>query len=257
MSTQFEIITKYSDYEIHSIEYFITQLENEIEYRDIKGLSNGRIDLVNISKEHPLVTLMDAQLNSERNSDDLRSNILPAISVTPGNMTDGGFTLAKGLQSEIVDDDFIAILDSFADKTNKEKQEDLLITNSQIESIKEKYNRVPAGAMRVQINEWHKNEEINISVWSESPDTDILFSNLTDSLLAAIAIGFAGDNSRIRSFKYDIVRGLTNFNHGRVIFGSEYNLTFINTYRNFMIYTDPVITDVEFNGTFTTPGEET
>lgn len=251
------IITKYSDYAIHSIEYFISQIESELEYRDIAGLTNNRIQKVNILKEHPLASLMAASLSDIRNADLIRSNIIPAISVTPGNITEEGFTLGQAFQPEIVDTAFINVLKDFYELTEKEIQNDVLLTKKQIEDIIAEYRRVPANSMRVQRNEYFKNEEINISVWSEIPDIDILLGNVVDSILAAIQVGFAGDNSRLRYFRYRISKGLTNFNFGRILYGSEYSLTFLNSYNNFIVYTDDVLSGHDFTGTFLIPGEET
>jgi hypothetical protein len=43
--------------------------------------------------------------------------------------------------------------------------------------------------------------------------------------------------------QYKVVKGLTNFNFGRVLFGTEYSITFMNTYNNFTIYKESVITE--------------
>lgn len=249
------IITKFSDYVIHSVEYFITQIEAELNYRDLSGLTSSHVDMINVTKEHPLASLMAAQLSDVRNADALRSSIVPAISVTPGNMSDEGFTLGQSYKSEIVDDVFIEDLKLYLDKTNKEIQDSLLITKTQIETIINEYNRADAGTMRVQKNEWHKNEEINISVWSDSPNLDVLLGNLMDSILAIIQVGFVGDNSRLRYFRYRINKGLTNFNFGRVLYGSEYSLTFFNSFDNYIIYTDEKLSEHDFYGTFETLGE--
>ena len=249
------IITKYSDYAIHSIEFFISQIKAELEYRDIAGLSNNTIQKINVMKEHPLAAIMAASLSDVRNADALRSSIIPAISVTPGNITDEGFTMGQAYQPEIVDDAFIEVLKEFNEKTNKEIQEDVLLTKGQIEDILAAYRRAETGQLRVQRNEYFKNEEINVSVWSASADIDVLLGNIMDSILAMIQVGFVGDNSRLRFFKYRITKGLTNFNYGRVLFGSEYNLTFLNSYNNFIIYSDDVLSGHDFNGTFIVPGE--
>ena len=134
--------------------------------------------------------------------------------------------------------------------------EDLLITYSQIETIISEYNRTPAGGMRAQVNEWFRNEEINLSIWAESPDIDILLGKVVDSVLVSIQGGLLGNDSKMRNMDYKDARGLTNFNYGRVLFGTEYNLTFENSYKNYIIYTDDVVSGVDFYGTFSIPGEE-
>lgn len=247
------IITKYSDYAIQSIEYFIDQIESEIEYRDLYGLSNNTIEKINVTKQHPLVALMAASLNGAGTSL-LRSGILPSVSVTPGSSTDEGFTLGQSYKSEAVDDDFIDLLDEFYAKTNKVKQQDVLLTNTQITTIKNAYTASgTSGGLRVQVNEWRKNEEINISSWSENQDIDILLGNFIDSILASIQVGLVGDNSGIRHFRYKATKGLTNFNFGRVLFGTEFNITLMNTFRNYTIYTDEVLSGHDFYPTLGIP----
>ncbi|MFA5196076.1 MAG: hypothetical protein WC401_09800, partial [Bacteroidales bacterium] len=183
--------------------------------------------------------------------------ILPAISVTPGALTDDGFTLGQSYIPEVVDSEFIDILKEFYMKTIREIQEDVLITKKQIELIMGEYKKAKAGGLRVQRNEWHKNEEINISSWSEHPDIDILLGNLIDAMLASIQVGFAGDNSKIQNFKFKTTKGLTNFNFGKTLHGTEYSLTFLNTFNNYTVYADDVLSGHDFNGTFQTVEEGT
>jgi len=249
------IISKFSDYVIHSIEYFITKIENEIGYRSLPEIFNNKIEKINITKEHPLSTLMAAELSDVRNADALRASIIPAISITPGNLNEHGFTLGQSYKTEAIDDTFIDQLKAYLEKTNKEIQDDVLITKDQISNIISEYNRLSAGKMRSQQNEWHRKEEITIAVWSDTPDVDILLGNLMDSILAEIQVGFAGDNSILRDFSYKSSKGLTNFNFGRTLFGTEYNLTFLNSFNNYIIYTDDVLTEHDLIATFETPGE--
>jgi hypothetical protein len=250
------IITKFSDYILHSIEFFISSIETELSYRDLKGLTNNKIQLIKVIKEHPLAMLMAAHLSDNRNSDNLRSSIIPAISVTPGNSPEGGFTFGKSYEPGNVDSDFIDDLKGFLVKNDKEIQSDVLITKDQIESIISEYNRSSAGEMRYQKNQWHRNEEINISVWSDSADLDILLGNLMDSILTSIQVGFIGDDSPLKDFKYNITKGLVNFNFGRPLYGSEYNLTFLNSFNNYIIYKDDNVSGHTFTGTYRVIGDE-
>jgi hypothetical protein len=110
------------------------------------------------------------------------------------------------------------------------------------------------GVMRCQKHMWGWNEEINISLWSNTPDVDVVMATLLDSILAEIAMGTVGDNSALKNMKYRPTKGLTNFNFGRVLFGTEYNLTFFNTYHNYTIFTEDLISGHDLQGTFTVPG---
>ena len=60
----------------------------------------------------------------------------------------------------------------------------------------------------------------------------------------------------MKNMKFETTRGLTNFNFGRVLFGTEYSLTFLNTYNNYTIFSEQPISDFEAELTYTTPGEE-
>lgn len=249
------LVTKFSDYAIQTVEFFIDSIEAELALRDLPGLFNERIEAIPVSKNHPIVTLMAKQLSESRNGDNLESGIIPGIGVTPGSQTDEIFTLAQSPKTEIIDDTFIDQLKYWSNQTDKETQKELLITKKQIDLIVGEYKRTPSGGMRAQVNEWQRPEEINVSVWSGSADVDIILGTLMDSIMSNIQVGTMGDNSNIRNMKSRVVKGLTNFNFGRVIYGSEYNLTFTNKYNNYTIFTDDVISEHTFEGTFIIPGE--
>lgn len=248
-----KIIAEYSDYIIQSVEFFLDAIEAGIATRDISGLTNGKIELIKPTKEHPLVTLMASQLNPNVNLDNIRSSLIPAVSVTPGNMADEAVTLGKSYQPLTVTDTWITEFKSLLGMTDKNIQRELLISKTQIETIMSEYKKT-TGIMRCQKNMWGWNEEINISAWSDSPNIDVLIGTLLDSVLAKIVTGMVGDNSQIKSMKYRVTKGLTNFNFGRVLFGTEYNLTFFNTYHNYTIYTEDHLSGHDLQGTFTVPG---
>lgn len=254
------IITEYSDYTIQSIEYFIEKIQEKLITRDLNGLTKGKIDIINVTKQHPLVQLVSAQTNQNggRGADLMHSGIFPAISVTPGNMTDEAFTLGQGKKGEIINKEFIDRLKELSKKTNKQIQQDVLITQNQIALIISEYNKVSKTSSQnvlAETHEWSRSEEINVSLWSESADIDILLGTLMDSILSGIKVGFSGDNSTMRKLDFKITKGLTNFQFGRTLFGTEYNLTFLNTYNNYIIYTNNIIDSGELDGTFVIPGE--
>jgi hypothetical protein len=197
--------------------------------------------------------IVNFTLNPNQNEDPLSSGLLPIISVTPGNSADTAFTMANSYNSEAIDDDFIDRLKHFHDLSLREIHSDVLITPTQIEMILERYKH--AAKLLCQTNEFRKNEEINISIWSESADIDELLAKIVESLLATIQVGFAGDDSLIQNMQFRSTRGLTNFNFGKVLFGSEYLLTFLNTYSNYIIYEEDDLSGHTFEGTFQVPGE--
>lgn len=247
------VIAKYSDYSVQSIEYFIDAIKDELALRDISGLTRNTIQKINVTKQHPLVTLMDSSINPNKNLEDTRSSILPAISVTPGNQAEEAATMGKSYQPFTIDDDWITEFKEIANKTQKEILKDGLITVDQANAIMTEYRR-GQGVMRCQKHMWGWNEEINVSLWSDSPDVDVVIATLLDSIFSEIAMGTVGDNSALKNMKYKPTKGLTNFNFGRVLFGTEYNLTFFNTYHNYTIFTEDLISGHDLQGTFTVPG---
>ena len=246
------IITKFSDYTINSIDYFISRIKAELAIRDLKGLTNNRVQMINVSKSHPLATLMGAMLQNS-GADIWRSNIVPGIAVTPGANGEKGFTLGHAYAFEVVDDTFIEYLDELDELTDAEIQDDVLITKGQIALIKAAYVDIETNILRCARTEWRRSEELHISLWADSPDVDILVSNLLDSILSEIQVGF-GSEDKIRDMDVKMVRGLTNFNFGRVLYGSEYTVSFLNTFKNYNIFTDIEITSGEFEGEFIIPG---
>lgn len=251
------LITKYSDYTVNPIEYVIATIKSELALRDLSGLTNGMIEILKPTKQHPLVALMDSAINPNgRNLEDLRSSLLPALSVTPANPVPDGVALGGSPESGVVDDDFIAILEDLYNKTDEEIQSEVLISKPQIELIIGAYRRRGTNRLLYQRKKWNKKEELNISLWSESADLDILLGNVLDSILAIIQ-GEIGDLSPIRECEIRTTKGLTNFNFGRTIFGTEYSLTFLNTYSIYSVYTEQYIRPDSFNAnlTYTIPGE--
>jgi hypothetical protein len=251
------IIEKYSDYSIQTINYFITHIEDAINSRDIHNLTNGKIDIIRITKEHPLVTMMASQLGQSRSAELLRSNILPAIAVTPGNADNQDFGMGLTMSEYKIDDDRIAELRVVYNLPNNASiQSQGLITKQQIENIMAQYKRRGNNTLKCHVNQWGREEEVNISCWSESQDVDFIMDNIVNSVLADLRAKFPGDESPLRNMKYKTTRGLTNFNFGRVLFGSEYNLTFLNIYNNYTVFMEEDITDFEADLSYTTPGEE-
>jgi hypothetical protein len=253
-----KVIAKFSDYIVQSIEYFINVIDEGIKSRDISGLTLGpdgrsRLEMINISKEHPLVVEMRSVI--ENKNQDKRSNIIPAISVTPGNMSEEGIAFGESLEINTVDDNWIISLKNILPQNNKDIHADMLISHKQIEDILGAYKKSKnsKSVIRYQSNMWSWNEEINVSSWTDSPDMDILMGTILDSILAEIRIGTVGDESQIKNMKYRPTKGLTNFNFGHVLFGTEFNITFLNTYHNYIVFEEEHITGHNFDASFKTP----
>lgn len=250
-----KIIAEYIDYDIDSINFFMNAIKDSLAVRDIRSLTNAQVDGINVSKEHPLVQYMAAAISASRGADAMRTGMLPCISVTPGHLDPDMQTLASVPESYTITDEHIEIYKTLLRTDEEERMKDGLLTVTQIETILSAYKRLNGGVMRCEKHTWGYNEELNVSCWSESPDYDSLMVRLIDSVLSKIRVGTMGDGSAIRNMQYKIDRGLSNFNYGRVLYGSEINLTFFNRYSNYTIYTEENISSAVFDPTFISPGE--
>ena len=52
-------------------------------------------------------------------------------------------------------------------------------------------------------------------------------STILDSILSEIQVGFAGDESPVINFQWDVVKGLTNFNYGSIYFKSLIDVSYV------------------------------
>ena len=250
------IIEKYYDFEIHPIEYFIDKIENEVNSRDLKGLTNNKVNFIRVSKEHPIVLLLQQELDP-RDARPKEASILPAIGVTPGNPVDEAKTLGFKTQSHIFDEDWNTNISEIRNIPMKQRVQSGIITDSQIDNILQTYQRLNENEkMFCEQRKYEKKEEVSISVWCQSADRDITISSLVDSVLRDILSGYLGDNSKIKNMEISSVKGLTNFQFGRILYGTEFTISFLNTYNNYMIFTENRTTDLQTEINTRIPGEE-
>ncbi len=247
-------LVEFTDYEIDGVNYFINAIQTSLNKRDLPGLTNDRIQMIPVSKEHPLVMLMASKLNENKNLPTQRANAVPAIGVTPGNRDEDAFTLGESAKPFPIDDEYIEYMRTLLNTQQITRIRDGLVTNKQLETIISEYRKAGSNVLRGIKNSWSYSEEINISVWSDTADIDVMLSKLVDAILAKIRVGDFGDGSAMRNMKYKVVSGLTNFNYGRVLYGTEFNLTFLNTYSNYTITKEALATDMEFVPETTIPG---
>ena len=250
------IIARYSDFDIDTINFFIDAINESLAEKDITSLTNGQVNGIPVLKEHPLVQYMASAIDPNRQSmDNFRTGMVPGIGVTPGNMDSEMETFGETPVISIIDDNYIATMKQYLSVGGQTLQNTGVLTVKQLETIMGAYKKLPSGGvMRMQTNSWGYNEEVNVSCWAESPDYDTIMSRIIDSVLAGMKVGIMGDNSFIKKMKYKVTRGLTNFNFGRVLYGSEFNLTFFNKYNNYIIYTEDSINSEILTATWKSPG---
>jgi hypothetical protein len=245
-----EKIIEYSEYDFNSLNYFCDNIELALNSRDLAGLFNDKIEKVAVSKEHPLITYIASTLLNKKTNDTQDGGLLPAIGVTPGTNHPSAETLGKTPGMQLVDDAYIENFKTIRKIPFKTRKNEGLLTDDQIDNVLLAYRKKGTSKMFFQKNTWGWDEEVNVSCWSDNIDRDRILAAIVDSTLARLSVE---ENSPIRGMKYNMANGLTNFSYGRILFGTEFNLTFLNRYSISSIYTEEHITGVTFVNTFRIP----
>lgn len=227
------MVVKYTDYYIESPDWFIKHIQNEINLRNITGLTNGRVSNVNVSGEHPLASIAVSTITGT--SVDW-SGILPAISVVEGNSDEEVTTIGQGFRGykNFLQSDLDNLVTRYA--TMKERKSDGLITDLQIQLLQESLKNMPNG-LWCETREFREREELFIGVWAHNLEEKKIIGNLVRSIiydmrLAMIEKGL--DDINVRTTK-----GLVNFNFGKMLYGQESVITFLNGFRNIVVNDDP------------------
>ena len=246
------IILKYTDYSIYGIEFFIEKIKADLLLRDLSGLTNGKVEIINILKEHPIVAFFASNFENPKDVAQKYSGIIPGIGVTPADLPDEGETLSVGLNNFEVTQDWLDEMNSFDNQKVRTQQGQ--VTQKMIDDVSyyiKKNERVLG-----ESHKYMKNEGINISVWSMSPDMDIMLGIMVGGILKDIVTGLSGDESKIRNMSLRTTKGLISLDTGRVLYGCEFAVTFTNTYNNYTLFTEESALGLTFDNTFRIPGEE-
>lgn len=242
-------VTKFTDYIVYSPDWFIDFLQEELNKRDLRGLTNNRINYIKVTGEHPLVSIVNSII---QNGNTNTSNILPAISVVESDETEENTTVGEGLRSyEFLNKEGIEI---YKEKPMKDRIYDGLITDSQIETLENAICESPNGKLLIETHEFYQHESIFLSLWAHN----IQEKNIIGNLLRSIAYDMRKTmlNTGLIEVKVKTSKGLVNTNFGRVIYGQESEIEYRNTIRNYTVYSDYDINEIHVVGNFTTTMQE-
>lgn len=225
------VLTTYCDYFVFSPDYFIEYIQGELAKRDIPGLSNGKIDAVKVSGDHPLVTLLASTMQS---GTPRFEGLLPAISVVGSDEPEEGTTVGQGLRPYTVMTQ--AKLDLLNTVPIATRYKNGLITDGQIATIQTAITEATSHQLRLGVDEFYQAEKIFVSLWTQTLQEVTILGKILSSILYTMRKDMIAN--RLINIKQRTDIGLRNTNFGRILYGQETAIDYRNTVRNFTVYDD-------------------
>jgi len=240
------IITKFTDYNIDVPNWFINEIKNEINLRDLKGITNNRIDSISVTAQHPFIQLINDFIETENAVKN--TSILPCISVTESNENQEIVTIGQGRRApKLIDSDFVNFIrTNFADYTTRNKEG--IITNEQLNLIES--HLANNDKLYVHIDEFFLRTSVFVSLWTNTFEEYNVLSKILRSVLFEIRLKMLKRN--VIDINISTDKGLVNTNFGRIIYGQETEIIFLNAFRNYTITDEQPLTayDVITSGNY-------
>jgi hypothetical protein len=239
-----DIVTKFTDYAIAVPEFFIDYIGEELGKRDLNGLTAGRIKSLYPSGEHPLVALTGNLLSGSKPN---FSGLLPAISVIEADENEENTTVGHGKrENQILNQSFVDDFKNlYPDLTERSKEG--LLTNEQLDLIAEHIRKQSSdpnnepydGEAFTEVQTFWQRENVFVSLWAHNLQERQVLGKLLRSIVYDMRIPLIGRGVIDASIR--ISKGLVNFNFGRILYGLEVELNFLNKFNNYTVLTQPVL----------------
>jgi len=247
----------FTTYPVAVPEWFIDKIKVAINQYDIRNLSGGRVQAINVNSEHPLVQLTSVVLQNGGNANPDLAGILPAISVIEGDESEEMTTVGQGLRPYVtIDSDFVQQFSEGNPMYDKaERLKCGLLSDQEAQKI-QSFIDAQGGPVLAMKEQYFERETANISVWTTNPQEVFLFTRLLRSVLFKLRKELA----KLHAVDVQIraSRGLVNFNFGRTLFGSEFTVTFLNQFTNYRVFNtkDSGILDLCVDGFYVPVGSD-
>jgi hypothetical protein len=228
------IITKFTDFNIDSPNWFINVLKEEFSLRDLKGISNNRFEHISISGQHPFIQLVNDLLENENSVKN--TSILPCISVSENDENQEIVTIGEGFRGvKLIDTDILNYIETnYADYKKRNKEG--ILTNNQIETIRTYINS--GKKLKMLVYEYFLRTSVFVSLWTNTYEEYQILSKILRSILYDIRLKMISRKAVDISITSN--KGLVNTNFGKIIYGQETEIQFLNGFRNY------IVTDEEF-----------
>jgi hypothetical protein len=228
------IITKFTDFNIDSPNWFINVLKEEFSLRDLKGISNNRFEHISISGQHPFIQLVNDLLENENSVKN--TSILPCISVSENDENQEIVTIGEGFRGvKLIDTNILNYIETNYSDYKKRNKEGIL-TNNQIETIRTYINS--GKKLKMLVYEYFLRTSVFVSLWTNTYEEYQILSKILRSILYDIRLKMISRKAVDISITSN--KGLVNTNFGKIIYGQETEIQFLNGFRNY------VVTDEEF-----------
>lgn len=218
---------KFCDYLIITPDWFIDYIQSEIRKRDIKGLTGGnRISDVRVTGEHPLVALTGSLLQG--GGEQAWSGLLPAISVIESDEDETYTTIGQGKRASgrLTKSWVSQIRESFPDIRDRNKTG--LITDTQLKDIETMIGI--KDYILCEVEEFMLKESVFVSLWCHSLEERKILGTMLRSVIFDMRKAML--KARLTDIHIRVSKGLNNFNFGRVLYGQEIEVSYVNTIRN-------------------------
>lgn len=230
--------TEYEDFTHYAVavpEWFVRELKEIVNRWDLRSLSNGRIQAINVHTEHPLVQLTGAVLSTGGQSMPKLAGMLPAISVIEGDEGEEFTTIGQGIRPyQSISNEFLDQFKPGGGLADYDKRiQEGLMSDSTVQRI-ESFIQAQGGPVLAMVNQYFMRETVSVSVWTTTPQEVFLFTRLVRSALFSLRPKLAGLHAT--DIQIRASRGLVNFNFGRVLFGTEFTVTFLNQFSDFRVF---------------------
>jgi len=240
-------VTDYTEYFVDTPGWFIDQIQQALGDRDLRSLTNERIEAIKVSSEHPLVQLTGSIL---QNNEPDHAGLIPSISVIEQPENEESTTIGDGIQvyRSISLAHMEMIKTTYADLA--ERQKEGLITDNQINKVilaieqrATEYGVEPSTIeLKAEVEAYWLRESIYVSLWTHHTNERNLLGKLLRSVVYKMRKSMRGRGLRDISIRTD--KGLVNFNFGRLLHGKETEITFLNRMINISV-TDEAVRDYD------------
>jgi hypothetical protein len=231
-----DIIASYTEYTLAVPDYFLNYLSQELIKRDISGLTAGRIQGIIPTSEHPMVQLTGAVLSGKSQPD--FAGILPAISVVEADETEESTTVSHGSRGWVaINQQFIDDLKA-AYPTMKDRVPEGLVTDSQLDTMGQTVSNL-GGDILGEVHEYWQRESVFISLWAHNLQERQVLGRLLRSIVYKMRLDMTSRG--VVDITIRISKGLVNFNFGRVLYGMEIEITFLNKFTNMDVLNERVL----------------
>ena len=173
------IIATYTEWGVGVPEWFIQRIGEEFAKYDLAGATNGRIQGIIPTGEHPLVQLTGQIFGGGQPS---FAGLLPAVSVIESDENDENTYMGQGLgQYKAITQEFMDALKTDYPTMNSRINEGL-ITDKQISDI-EQHIANNGGQALVQSREFRVREAVFISLWAHNLQERQIIGRILRSIL--------------------------------------------------------------------------